>query len=73
MMFGVHLHVKCHLNLKQSVRQYKRKERLALSLHTVVCVHHAVAQNMTIIGATQFSLLLLSILLQIIFLVDVKS
>lgn len=72
-MFGVHPHVKCHQNLKQSVRQYKRKDRLALSLHTVVCVHHAVAQNMTITGASQISLLLLRIPLQIIFLFHVKS
>jgi len=72
-MFGVHPHMKCHQNLKQSVRQYKRKERLALSLHTVVCVHHALAQNMTITSASHFSLLFLRIPLQIIFLVDVKS
>jgi len=51
-----------------------QKERKAgfVTSHCL-CVHHAVAQNMTIIGASQFSLLLLRILLQIIFLVDVKS
>ena len=72
-MFGVHPHIKCYQNLKQSVTQYKRKHRLALSLHIVVCVHHALAQNMTITGASHFSLLFLRIPLQIIFLVDVKS
>jgi len=35
--------MKSHKNLKQYVRQYKRKDRLALSLHTVVCAHHALS------------------------------